>query len=95
MTVALVIRPEAEVDLAEAADYYASVGHAAGFEGHVHTALQRIAGGPQRYPVIYQEVRRALVRRYPYAIFYVLEGECAIVLAIRHQRQDPARWPQP
>lgn len=93
MTRALIIRPEAEADLAEAAAWYARVGHEPRFEQRISDALTRIATGPLQFPVIYDDVRRALVRRYPYAIFFVTETDRVVVLAILHQRRDPARWP--
>jgi plasmid stabilization system protein ParE len=54
----------------------------------------KIEDGPLRYPVVYEDVRRALVRRYPYAIFYVVEPARVVVMAVLHQRRDPARWPR-
>ncbi len=93
MTYPVIIRPEAESDLSEAAAYYARVGHEARLEDRVAAALAQVADGPLRFPVIREDIRRALVRRYPYAIFFALEPERVVVLAILHQRRDPARWP--
>lgn len=94
MTLPLIIRPEAEADLAEAAAWYARAGHEKRFEQRIDEALARIAGGPLHCQVVYEDVRRALVRRYPYAVFYVVEPHRVVVLAIMHQRRDPARWPR-
>jgi plasmid stabilization system protein ParE len=42
---------------------------------------------------VYQRVRRVLVRRFPYAVFFVEEGDEMIeVLAVLHQASAPARW---
>jgi toxin ParE1/3/4 len=38
-------------------------------------------------------VRRALARRFPYAVFYLVERDRVVVLAVLHQAVDPARWP--
>ena len=94
MTLALIIRPEAEADLAAAAAWYARIGHERRFEQRIENTLAGIVDGPLRFPVVYEDVRRALVRRYPYAIFYVVEPDRIAVLAILHQRRDPARWPR-
>jgi hypothetical protein len=33
-----------------------------------------------------------LVRRFPDAVFFVVEPERVVVLAILHQYEDPAKW---
>ena len=35
----------------------------------------------------------ALVKRFPYAVFFVIDGEQIVVLAVLHQATDPASWP--
>jgi len=41
---------------------------------------------------VHGEVRRALVRRFPYGVFYVVEGQALLVLAVAHVRRQPAYW---
>lgn len=94
MTRPLIIRPEAEADLAGAAAYYAKVGHARGFEERIDGVLEQIGATPLRFPVLYEDVRRALVRRHPYAILYIVEPTRTVVLAVLHQRRDPVNWPR-
>jgi len=36
--------------------------------------------------------RRAPLRRFPYAVFFALEGNLVIVTAVLHVRRDPAEW---
>jgi hypothetical protein len=43
-------------------------------------------------PGLRREVRRALLRRFPYAFYFTLEAEATIVLACLHVRRDPAEW---
>jgi plasmid stabilization system protein ParE len=93
VTAALIIRPEAEADLVQAAEFYGRVGHAERFEACVDAALARIAAGPLHYQIVYEDVRRILVRRYPYAIFYVAEDVRVVVLGVLRQNRDPAAWP--
>lgn len=42
--------------------------------------------------MIHREVRRALIRRFPYAIFYVVSDEIVTILGIFHCRRNPRAW---
>jgi hypothetical protein len=53
---------------------------------------REIVEHPRHFPVVYRGVRRALTRRFPFAVFFVLEPERIIVLAIHRQSSDPRRW---
>jgi plasmid stabilization system protein ParE len=44
------------------------------------------------YPVVFVDLRRALVRRFPYAVFYEVEPERIVVYAVFHCSQDPDKW---
>ena len=87
---------EAEADLAEAFDYYeaqlSGLGHE--FVAAVEQQLDRVAENPALYQVLHRGVRRAVMRRFPYGIFYLVEGEAVVVLAIDHQARDPEHWKQ-
>jgi plasmid stabilization system protein ParE len=37
-------------------------------------------------------VRRALLQRFPYAVYFILDDQIIVILAILHQRRDPAVW---
>jgi plasmid stabilization system protein ParE len=62
------------------------------FLGEVEATFHRIQKGPQRYRVLYQGLRRALVRRFPYAIFFSHDGSDIVVIVVLHQRRS--RKPQ-
>jgi len=55
--------------------------------------IASIADRPDSFPEILPGVRRALTSQFPYAIFYTEVSDSVIILAIKHQAQDPARWP--
>ena len=43
--------------------------------------------------MIYKNVRRALLRRFPYALMFVIEGDGALtVVACFHGSRDPMHW---
>jgi toxin ParE1/3/4 len=54
--------------------------------------FRRIQANPNQYPVVHRNVRRALVRRFPYGVFYVVEGQRIVVLAVFHGSRDPSQW---
>lgn len=91
----IVVRREARSELAEAAAWYQSKSEvvAAGFRAAVRQTIARISERPRSFVEILPGVHRALTSQFPCAIFYAEENDSIIVLAIKHQAQDPARWP--
>ena len=94
MSVSLVIRPDAEADLAEACLWYEEQRTGLGAEllGCVETALKSIQQRPLSCPAIHESIRRSLVSRFPFGIYYVLEEDTVFVLSIMHAKRDPSRW---
>jgi plasmid stabilization system protein ParE len=90
----LVIRPEAEAEIAATYDYYETVtkGLGAAFLLAVEACLDGIQRSPEMYAVLYKDIRRGLLRRFPYGIFYVVEPEQIVILACFHARRDPKQW---
>ena len=90
----IVVRSVAESELAEAFDWYEDrlAGLGADFLLSVDAALHTIARNPEQYPVVHKTIRRALTRRFPYEIFFVVEEERVVVLAIFHAKRDPKKW---
>ena len=90
----LIVRPLAEADIQAAFDWYedqaAGLGHE--FFRAVDACYATIERSPELYPVVYRQVRRALLRRFPYAVYYVLAPEAIRVIACVHGRQHPRRW---
>ena len=41
------------------------------------------------FPAVYGQIRRALLRRFPYGIFYTLEEDVIVILACFHTKRDP------
>jgi plasmid stabilization system protein ParE len=87
----MIIRPEAEADLVYARDWYERQreGLGAAFLLCVDEVLERIGRTPEMYTAVYRDVRRALTRRFPYAVYYRLVGREVVVLGILHTRRDP------
>ncbi len=57
----------------------------------VDQILGRIVDAPDRFRRVHGEVHRALLRRFPYAVYYLVEPKAIVVLAVFHFRRDPRR----
>lgn len=90
----LTIRPEAEFDIQDAFEYYEaqSSGLGSEFVRAIDACLSSIGRNPQAYPLVYKQARRALMRRFPYGILYVIDQDVIVVLACFHGRRNPKTW---
>jgi len=52
-----------------------------------------MSASPRQFPVVYNRIRRALLRRLPYALMFVIEADgTLIVIACFHGSRDPEHW---
>jgi plasmid stabilization system protein ParE len=88
------VLPSAEFDLLAAQDWYDARAAGLGdrFFAAVDVLLARLADNPWQFPVAYKNLRRALVRRFPYALYFRLETEGVFVIACAHTSRDPQQW---
>ena len=88
------LRPEAWGDINDAADWYERQrpGLGSEFLDEVLIAFSRIEETPLFYPSVRKNARRTLIRRFPFGIYYIVEGDDILVLAVMHGRRDPAKW---
>jgi plasmid stabilization system protein ParE len=54
--------------------------------------LEVIRRAPETCSKVYADYRRALLRRFPYAIFYEYAEAVITVYGVLHTSQDPAKW---
>jgi plasmid stabilization system protein ParE len=96
MAARLIIAPEAEQDLADAYAWYEGRRSGLGeeFLTCVDASIAAISRTPEMHPVVHEDYRRALVRRFPYAIFYESVENTVTVYCVFHTSRDPARWRQ-
>lgn len=94
MTLEVRIRPEAEQDLTEAAIWYEeqSPGLGTQFLDEVLTACQTITEMPRLHPDVHRSIRRALMHRFPFGIYYQVDNEGIIIVAVMHGSRHPRRW---
>lgn len=90
----VVFRPEADLEINEAADWYEARGQglAPEFFRILDACIESIRRDPLLNPVVYGEARRAVLRRFPYSVIYAVRNEEIIVIACIHGRRDPKSW---
>jgi plasmid stabilization system protein ParE len=85
--------PKVERELAEARDYYdkRAPGVGAQFIDEFERQVLRIAANPARWMIIKADIRRALMSRFPYTIYYrQLSGDRIRITVVKHQRRHPS-----
>lgn len=94
MDLPLIITAEAEEDFTEVKDWYDQQRRGLGqdFVLCVEEALERIRRIPQGAREVYPGVRRVVVRRFPYGVFYRVDPDQIAVIAVYDCRRDPRGW---
>lgn len=64
------------------------------FPGEVNATFDAIERLPEIFARVHGEVRRAVISRFPYAVFYRVETKRVVVLTVLHTARDPRAWPQ-
>ena len=62
------------------------------FLAEVDAVVSRIAENPRQFPVIYKDVRRARLRRFPYALFFCVNEDSVEIIACFQSNRNPKRW---
>ena len=85
------VRRAAELDIAETQSRYESQqsGLGAEFRFEIFRVFDRLSATPFIYQTVHRDVRRAIVRRFPYLIWYRVAGNIVIVLACTYAGRDP------
>lgn len=90
----IVVRPAAAADIDEGFLWYEGqrpgLGHE--FLAAAQRLIDAVAEHPLRYPIIRRNTRRALLRRFPYALYFRVYGQVVVVVACMHGRRNPRRW---
>jgi plasmid stabilization system protein ParE len=94
MSLPVIVRPAAELDIRESRDAYeaARSGFGAKFVDRVQEVLERIEEMPELYGVVWQDVRAARRRRFRHVVYYVVFKDRVEVLAVMHGSRDASAW---
>jgi len=90
----IVFRPQAERELLEAERWYEDRRPGLGrqFRSALDQILTRVGEQPLTFPLVHGEKRRALVPRFPYALYFAVVGDTVVVAGVVHGHRDPAVW---
>jgi plasmid stabilization system protein ParE len=88
------VRPEAEVDAYSAALWYEGEREGLGqvFFQALRDVFRRVEEMPLQFPAVKDDIRRAILPRFPFGVFFVVDSGVATVLAIMHLHRQPESW---
>jgi toxin ParE1/3/4 len=80
-------------DVRRTLEYYANEAGAdvaMDFHSELRATIDRIKQWPKSFPLVHDELRPAILKKFPYQIIYKIESTKTIsVYAIRHHKQHP------
>ena len=90
----IVFRASANAQLVAAKTWYDQQRHGLGdeFARSLESAINRVARNPFAAPAVYKDVRRVLLKRFPYSIFYIVDGDNLLVLSCLHTSRAVVDW---
>ena len=90
----LLVRRQAQLDVEEAALWYERKRVGLGFRliGEIDAVLRRIESAPLQFPKNAPDVRRGLLRKFPYSIYFLIGDQAIEVIAVLHQHRHPETW---
>jgi plasmid stabilization system protein ParE len=86
--------PEADAELTEARQWYSHHRQDLDLEFMqcIDGVLARVVSNPHSFPVVYRNLRRAVVRRFPFAVLYEVTANEIQVVVVFHSRRNPEVW---
>ena len=86
--------PEVESDVEDAFAWYELQRDGLGdeFLNAVEACIVKIRRNPDAFQQIFKTIRRALVRRFPFGVFFVIKNYEITVTAIVHLARHPKSW---
>ncbi len=90
----LIYHPDAETELTEAAQFYERRVPTLGvqFLDAADRAVRFLQDAPERSSIVKTDVRRYLMPRFPYAIYYRVHSDQLRILAFKHHSRHPDYW---
>jgi plasmid stabilization system protein ParE len=94
VSLSVVTRPAAAAEIESAYRWYEKEREGLGsdFLDAVEKIVQTIAENPERFRTIRKDIRRAVLHRFPYSIFYRIVSGHVVVIACFHGKRNPRVW---
>lgn len=89
-----IFRRVAREDVRAARRWYEGrlAGLGAAFLRSLEVCIAQIERTPEIWPCVDGGTRRGRLRRFPYVVYYEVQGDDILVLAVWHGRRDPEGW---
>ena len=93
----VIISELAQRDTRQARQWYMAKDRDLGgrFLSDVKGTVAKAAAFPEAFPEAEPEIRWVLCENFPYKVFYTIEQEQIVILAVYHTSRDPERWNDP
>lgn len=90
----VVFDPDARAEFLSAVEYYEQCQKGLGkrFKDAVEAECSQISRMPFGFRVVQKHFRRCLVAKFPYAIFFSIEPDYILIVAVGHVRRMPGYW---
>lgn len=90
----LKIAEQAYFEIEDAKEYYNLQQEGLGdtFKGDLKESIQSIQNFPNLYPNITNKIKRSVLHRFPYSVFYTVKEDFILILAVVHQHRKPDYW---
>jgi toxin ParE1/3/4 len=77
-----------------AVSYYADISPrlAESFIKSFESGMEEILAYPEAWPIVEEDVRRYLIKRFPFGIYYCIDGDRIMIYAVTHMSRDPQYW---
>jgi plasmid stabilization system protein ParE len=94
MSLPIVLRDEAQAEFDAAFDYYEAqqAGLGIDFLARAQRVFDRIGANPLVHQVVFGDIRKAIVTRFPYCVFYRPHTDRVEVIAVFHSSRNPTVW---
>jgi toxin ParE1/3/4 len=86
--------PEALQEYITAVSYYADTSPrlAESFIKAIETGIESILTYPEAWQIVEEDVRRHLINRFPFGIYYSIESDVIMIYAVMHMSRHPDYW---
>jgi hypothetical protein len=62
------------------------------FKEEIKKAINRIIKYPNAWPIVDENIRKYILHKYPYNLYYSMEKDHLYIIAIAHQHRKPNYW---
>lgn len=90
----IILSPDAKADIRSATRWYENKGInlSLRFTAETEIIFTRIALYPLQFPLVHKRVRRAVMKEFPYCIFFTVKKYSVFVIAVLHQHRANSIW---